>query len=83
MYVVNKLIFEVENAKTSKDRISALTKLGDIDGVDAFKRRTEVTHVVKSLEEVESELLSTLATLKLTAIDADFTEITPDVPLAD
>jgi hypothetical protein len=83
MYVVNKLIFEVENAKTSKDRISALTKLGDIDGVDAFKRRTEVTHVVKSLEEVESELLSTLATLKLTAIDADFTEITSDVSPAD
>jgi hypothetical protein len=55
-YVLNKLIFEAENAATAKDRISALDKIGNIDGVDAFKRRTEVTLKVQSLDEVEKEL---------------------------
>lgn len=74
MYVVNKLIFEVEHAKNAKDRITALTKLGDIDGVDAFKRRSEITHVVKPLEEVEKELLSTLEALRISVDDADGTD---------
>lgn len=59
-YVVNKLVFEVENAPDSKTRIQALTKLGEVDGVDAFKKRTETTHVIKPIEEVEKELLSVL-----------------------
>jgi hypothetical protein len=55
MYVVNKLIQEVETSKDSKSRIMALTKLGEVDGVDAFKKRTE--HTVKlTIEEVEQEL---------------------------
>lgn len=83
MYVVNKLIYEVEHARHPKDRIAALTKLGDIDGIDAFKRRTEVTHVVKSLEEVEFELLNTLQALKITTIDAEFTDVTSDETPAD
>jgi len=60
LYVVNKLVFEVEHAKDSKSRISALTKLGEIDGVDAFKKRSEVTMKVVPIEEVEKELLNTL-----------------------
>lgn len=56
LYVVNKLVYEVEHAKDSKSRISALAKLGEIDGVDAFKRRTEMTVTHKSIVEVESEL---------------------------
>ena len=64
MYVVNKLIFEVEHAKMAKDRISALTKLGDIDGVDAFKKRTEMTIQIKPIEEVEKELLSVLENIE-------------------
>lgn len=75
MYVVNKLLLEVESAKTSRDRIAALTKLGDIDGVDAFKRRSEVTHVVKPIEEVEAELLKALDVLQLSAVEADYEEI--------
>lgn len=60
MYVINKLVYEVEHAKMPKDRISALTKLGEIDGVDAFKRRSEVTVQIKPIEEVEKELLTVL-----------------------
>jgi len=55
-YVVNKLVYEVEHAGDSKTRIQAITKLGEVDGVDAFKKRTETTHVVKPIEEIEKEL---------------------------
>lgn len=60
LYVVNKLVWEVEHAKDSKSRISALSKLGEVDGVDAFKKRTEMTVTHKSIEEVEKELFSVL-----------------------
>jgi hypothetical protein len=60
MYVVNKLVQEVEEAKDAKSRISALAKLGEVDGVDAFKKRTEMTVKVQPMEEVEKELLSIL-----------------------
>jgi hypothetical protein len=60
LYVVNKLVYEVENAKDSRSRIAALSKLGEVDGVDAFKRRTEMTVRVKPIEEVEQELLQVL-----------------------
>jgi hypothetical protein len=63
-YVINKLIYEVEYAKTSKDRIAALSKLGDIDGVDAFKKRSEMTIQVKPIEEVERELLNVLENIE-------------------
>jgi vacuolar-type H+-ATPase subunit I/STV1 len=55
-YVVNKLVYEIEHAGDSKTRIAAVTKLGEVDGVDAFKRRTETTHVVKPMAEIEKEL---------------------------
>ena len=57
MYVVNKLVAEIEAAKDPKARIAALGKLGEVDGVDAFKRRSEVTHKHMTVEEVEDELL--------------------------
>ena len=60
LYVVNKLVYEVEHAKDSKSRISALAKLGEVDGMDAFKKRSEVTMQIKSIQEVEKELLSVL-----------------------
>ena len=60
LYVVNKLVQEVEEAKDAKSRISALAKLGEVDGVDAFKKRTEMTVKVQPMEEVEKELLSIL-----------------------
>lgn len=71
MYVVNKLVYEAENAKDSKTRITALAKLGEIDGVDAFKKRSEVTVKQQSMEEVENELLKTLEGLKSRIIDVE------------
>ena len=76
MYVVNKLVAEIENARDSKARVTALTKLGEIDGVDAFKKRTEITHKHQSIEEVESELLETLSKLRSRTIDVQARDIT-------
>jgi hypothetical protein len=59
-YVINKLIMEVENADNSKTRIAALRSLGEVDGVDAFKKRSELTVKHKPIEEVEQELKSIL-----------------------
>lgn len=71
MYVVNKLVAEVEAAKDPKVRVAALSKLGEIDGVDAFKKRTEVTHKHMSIEEVENELLNTLSIIEGQVIDVE------------
>jgi vacuolar-type H+-ATPase subunit I/STV1 len=71
LYVVNKLVYEVEHAENSKTRIQAITKLGEVDGVDAFKKRSEVTHIIKPIEEVEKELLSVLEGIEYTVIDEE------------
>ena len=60
LFVVNNLVQEYDQAQDSKTRLAALKALGEVDGVDAFKRRTETTHIVKPIEEVEKELLSVL-----------------------
>jgi len=83
MYVVNKLVMEVENAKDSKTRISAIAKLGEVDGVDAFKKRTEITHRIQTIEEVEKELLETLGALENRAIDVEAREIVQLEQLVD
>lgn len=75
MYVVNKLVAEIESAKDAKTRVSALSKLGEVDGVDAFKKRSEVTHKIMSIEEVEKELLETLTKLEDKAIDVEAREV--------
>jgi len=75
LYVVNKLVAEVENAKDPKARISALSKLGEIDGVDAFKKRTEITHKIQTIEEVESELFNILNTLEDQITDVEVREV--------
>jgi len=69
LYVVNKLVQEVEHADSSKTRIAALAKLGEVDGVDAFKKRTETTHIIKPIEEVEKELLSVLEGIEYKVLD--------------
>ena len=75
MYVVNKLIAEVENARDPKTRVIALSKLGEVDGVDAFKKRTEVTVRVQPIEEVEKELLETLSSIESQVIDVEAREV--------
>lgn len=78
MYVINKLIFEIENAKDAKTRVAALTKLGEVDGVDAFKKRSEVTMKVLPIEEVEKELLNTLESIEYHVIDDVPAELSGD-----
>ena len=75
LYVVNKLVHEVETARDPIVRVSALSKLGEMDGVDAFKKRTEITHKIQTIEEVEKELLETLGALENRAIDVEAREI--------
>lgn len=69
MYVVNRLIMEIEEAKDSRSRIAALSKLGEVDGVDAFKKRSEVTVQIKPIEEVEKELLTILEGIEYSVDD--------------
>lgn len=71
MYVVNRLVQEIEDAKDSRTRIQALTKLGEVDGVDAFKKRSEVTMQIKPIEEVEKELMNVLEGIEYKVIDAN------------
>lgn len=68
VYVVNKLIAETEHPD-AKIRLTALRSLGEIDGVDAFKKRSEMTVKQQSVEEVERELLETLSRLERRTID--------------
>jgi len=79
LYVVNKLVHEVEHAPTPKDRIAALSKLGEVDGVDAFKKRSELTVQVKPIAEVEKELLDTLNVLETRFIEVQTPQITHHV----
>ena len=72
--VLNGLLQEAATAKNAKDRISAWSKIGDIDGVDAFKRKTEVTHITKSGKELEEELKRTIEELKGKVIEGEIVE---------
>lgn len=78
MYVVNKLVAEIETTKDTKARITAISKLGEVDGVDAFKRRTEVTHKNQSMEEVEKELLEMLSFFKAKTVN-EKPKVTPKI----
>jgi len=75
LYVVNKLVFEIEHAKDTKARLIALRNLGEVDGVDAFKKRSEITHRILTAEEVEKELLETLQSLEGKVIDVEAREV--------
>jgi len=64
LYVVNNLIKVIESTTNPKEKTTALRALGEVDGVDAFKKKTEVTHKVESMDEVEKELLAMLNDFK-------------------
>ena len=76
--VLNGLLQEAALAKSSRERISAWSKIGEIDGVDAFKRKTEVTHITKSGEELEKELKKTIEELKGKIVDGSYEIIDND-----
>ena len=64
LYVVNNLIKVIESTKNPKEKTTAVRALGEVDGVDAYKKKTEVTHKMESMEEVEKELLTMLNDFK-------------------
>lgn len=67
--VINRLAEEINSAPDSKSRLTAIKLLGEIDGVDAFKRRTETTHIVKPIEEVEKELMNVLEGIEYRVVE--------------
>jgi hypothetical protein len=75
LYVLNNMVKIVESDSNNKEKIAALRTIGEIDGVDAFKKRTEVTHKLETLDEVESELLTLIGSLKGKVIDAEVIEV--------
>jgi hypothetical protein len=68
LYVLNNLVKVVESTENAKEKIAALRSIGEIDGVDAFKKKTEITHKHETMEEVETELLAMLSELKQKAL---------------
>jgi hypothetical protein len=65
LYVVNKLVEIVQDEESNrKEQITALRSIGEVDGVDAFKKKTEVIHKVESIDEVEKELIKLLNEFK-------------------
>jgi len=69
LFVVNKLVEIVHHQDSNiKEQITALRSIGEVDGIDAFKKKTEVTHKIETMEEVEKELLSMLSELKQKAL---------------
>ena len=75
MYTVNHLVSAVEGATDIKTKIAALRALGEIDGVDAFKKRSEVTVKIQTIEEVEKELLDLIDEVENKYIDVEAKEI--------
>jgi hypothetical protein len=55
-FVVNGLLKEATTADKPKERITALRAIGEIDGVNAFKKTTEVIHTNMSLDDIEEKL---------------------------
>jgi len=74
LYVVNNAVKLHESAESAREKISALRLIGEIDGVDAFKKKTEITHVTKSGQELEEELKKTIEELKGRVIEGEVIE---------
>ena len=74
IFVVNKLVEQTESG-SAKDVIAALKALGEVDGVDAFKRRSEVTVQIKPIDQVEKDLLAKLEKLERFTKYADAQDI--------
>lgn len=55
-FVVNGLVREAATAEKSKERITALRAIGEVEGVNAFKKHVEVVHNNVSMDEIEDKL---------------------------
>ena len=74
LFVVNNAVRIHEMADSTRDKLSALRLIGEIDGVDAFKKKTEITHVTKSGQELEEELRQTIEELRGSIIEGEAIE---------
>lgn len=63
-FVVNGLIREATTADKPKERITALRAIGEVDGVDAFKKHTEVVHKSMSMDDIETRLQTLVSKLQ-------------------
>jgi hypothetical protein len=52
--------------------------IGEVDGVDAFKRKTEITHITKTGDELERELRETIEQLKGSIVEGEHEIIEDD-----
>lgn len=64
LYVVNRLVEVVEKTDNAKEKTAALRAIGEVDGVDAFKKKVETTAKEESIDDVERELLKLLTEFK-------------------
>lgn len=64
LYVLNNAVKAHETTDSVKEKLQALRMIGEVDGVDAFKKKTEVTHFHKSGKELEEELRRAIEDLK-------------------
>lgn len=71
LYVLNQAVLVSETSKSHRDKLSALRMIGEMDGVDAFKKKTEITHVNKTGKELEEELKKTIEDLKGKVVEGE------------
>jgi hypothetical protein len=74
LYVLNSAVMVSETAKSHRDKLAALRMIGEMDGVDAFKKKTEITHVTKSGKELEDELKKAIEDLKGKIVEGEVIE---------
>jgi len=77
--VVNGLLKEAFTAEKSKERITALRAIGEVDGVDAFKKHTEVVHTNMPLEEVERKLATLINKVQQRVIAQEAQEVKGEI----
>ena len=78
LYVLNNAVQVHESSDNPKEKLMALRMIGEMDGVDAFKKKTEVTHINKTGEELEKELRETIEQLKGKVIEGEHQVIEED-----
>ena len=78
LYVLNQAVLVSETSKSHRDKLSALRMIGEMDGVDAFKKKTEITHVNKTGKELEEELKKTIEELKGKVVEGEVIEDSDD-----
>ena len=79
LYVLNNAVMLHETSTNPRDKLGALRMIGEIDGVDAFKKKTEVMHINKTGKELEEELKKAIADLRGKVIEGDLIEVKEEV----